>query len=169
MIDKNGSSSGCRRVLSRFWIIFFFYECLPIFAVFENVWSLEGIDVGENFSRDILKSGYCISQVISSFLSSRIQPRNSILIVIQIVTNFPISICIIQHEARTPRGVTSPVLHRTHPPSLSTLERRWSYFERNKRFARFDYKLRRIYDERWKGIRDRRRTGRGCLKATAFR
>lgn len=163
MIDKNGSSSGCRRVLSRFWIIFF-YECLPIFAVFENVWSLEGIDVGENFSRDILESGYCISQVISSFLSSRIQPRNSILIVIQIVTNFPISICIIQHEART-----SPVLHRTHPPSPSTLERRWSYFERNKRFARFDYKLRRIYDERWKGIRDRRRTGRGCLKATAFR
>lgn len=54
-------------------------------------------------------------------------------------------------------------------PSPSTLERRWSYFERNKRFARFDYKLRRIYDERWKGIRDRRRTGRGCLKATAFR
>lgn len=78
---------------------------------------LEGIDVRENFSRDILESGYYISQVISSFLSSRIQPRNSILIVIQIVTNFPISICIIQHEARTPRGVTSPVLHRTHPPS----------------------------------------------------
>lgn len=115
----------------------------------------------EFFSRH-LRIGY--SQVISSFLSSRIQPRNSIQIVIQIVTNFPISICIIQHEART-----SPVLHRTHPPSPSTLERRWSYFERNKRFARFDYKLRRIYDERWKGIRDRRRTGRGCLKATAFR
>lgn len=166
MIDKNGSSSGCRRVLFRFWIIFF-YECLPIRQFFAVL--LEGIDVRENFSRDILESGYYISQVISSFLSSRIQPRNSILIVIQIVTNFPISICIIQHEARTPRGVTSPVLHRTHPPSPSTLERRWSYFERNKRFARFDYKLRRIYDERWKGIRDRRRTGRGCLKATAFR